>query len=100
MTKSFCLLDNLDGERNLILGTSAPDRKGKRLPLGCPDEKAFLGLLERWYRQDPDAISWNERIEQRERSDRRFSILRKNETEEQLGKGMAVSLMRRLRQRN
>jgi hypothetical protein len=100
VTKSFCLLDNLDGERNLILGTSAPDRRGKRLPLGGPDEKAFLGLLERWYRQDPDATPWNERIEQWERSDRRFSILRGDETEEQLGKGMAVGLMRRLRQRN
>src|SRR5262245_32096758 len=65
VTKSVCLLDNLEGERNLILGTYVPDSRGKRtLPLGGPEEKAFLGLLERWYRQDTDAKVWDERIEQ------------------------------------
>jgi hypothetical protein len=99
--KSICLLDNLAGEQGLIFGTSAPDSRGKRkVPPGGPDEQALLGLLERWYGRDPDAMAWNERIEQWEGSDHRYSILRRDETKEQIGTGVAVSLMRRLRRRN
>jgi hypothetical protein len=95
--RSVCLLDNLADEQNLIFGNYVPDHDAKRIPIGAPEEKAFLGLLERWYRQDPEARAWNDRME---RSDHRHSILKGGETEEQISTGIAVYIMRKLGKRN
>ncbi len=101
VNKSICLLNNLVGEQNLIFGTDVPDSRGKeKLPLGGPGELALLGLLERWHRQDPDARSWDERFEQRELSGHQYNILRADDTKEQIGKAIAIGVMRRLRDRN
>jgi hypothetical protein len=97
VTRSVCLLHNLEDEQNLILGNHIPVPDAKRIPIRAPEEKAFLGLLQRWYRQDPDARAWNDRME---RSDHRHSILKGDETKEQLAKGIAVSIMRKLSERN
>src|SRR4051794_10563190 len=51
-----CLLNKLDGERNLLLGSFFPTpSRGCKVPVGGPEERAFLGLLERWLRQDAEA---------------------------------------------
>ncbi len=101
VVRSVCLLANLEEEQNLILGSVYPTSGGKgKVPIGGVEEKAFLGLLERWYRQDPDAKVWNDRMDQWARSDQRHSIRRGDETKEQLGKGIAVGLLRSLRKRN
>lgn len=99
--RAVCLLDNLAGEHNLVFGDfSGSDRTGKgKMPIGGPDERTFLGLLERWCRQDPDAIEWNNRME-RARWYRGYPVRRGRETEEQLAKGSAVNIMRKLRERN
>src|SRR6267378_3749734 len=43
-------------KHNLLLGTALPHvQKGRRIPVAGSEELAFLGLLERWYRSDPEA---------------------------------------------
>lgn len=99
VVRSVCLLANLQEEQNLSFG-SIYSYSGEKVPIGGAEEKAFLGLLERWYRQDPDAKVWNDRMERNERSTWRHSLRRSDETKEELGKGIAVLLLRSLRKRN
>jgi hypothetical protein len=61
--KSFVLLDNLDDEHNVVFGVCVGYPKERRIALAGDEEKALVGLLERWYRQDPDATKWNDRID-------------------------------------
>src|SRR5262249_7717694 len=83
--RSVCLLDNLAGEQDLLFGTNVPDSRGRvKHPVGGAEEKAFLGLLERWYRRDIDAKAWSKRMERSARAGHRYSILRGDETEEQI----------------
>jgi hypothetical protein len=101
-TKSFCLLHNLEGQRNLIIGTSSSDTRSKGIvPIAGADEKALLGLLERWYRSDPDARLWEIRIENWMTSDRLHSVSdSRKDNVRQIAKGMAVAVLKTLRERN
>jgi hypothetical protein len=98
--KSVTLLDNLENEHNLVFGVCEAYPKERRSPLAGNEEKALLGLLERWYRQDQDAMKWNDRI------DRWWSAGRGHFKEgnevwgEQLAKLRAVCVLRELRSRN
>jgi hypothetical protein len=67
-------------------------RLGKSyVPAYGPDEQAFLGLLQRWYRQDAEAKKLPDRLK-----DDDYSKL----TEQQQGKFISVAIMRTLSRRN
>ena len=68
--KCICLLDKLNGDQNLILNSISPGRQtpnSERLPVACAQERAFLGLLERWRRDDPEALVTERLIENHDR---------------------------------
>ena len=98
--KSVCLLfleaEDDPQQRNLLLGSSIPQpRYGKRVPVGGSEEQAFLGLLERWYRSDPDARTIDRRIT--EKTTEPFSDMGK--ADEYYGKVIAVRILTILRRR-
>jgi len=99
VVRSVCLRDGLDGGQDLTLGSMTPGR-GRKVAVGSPEEQAFLGLLQRWSLQDPEAREWSRRIEQWLRADIKQSILRGDETAEQLRAMFAVKMMLRLLRRN
>jgi hypothetical protein len=99
--KSVCLLfleEEVERQkRNLLLGSSIPEpRYGKRVPVGGSEEQAFLGLLERWNRSDPEARAIDRRITGKTTDP--FSDTGK--TDEYYGKVIAVRILRILRLRN
>ncbi len=98
--KSITLLDSLDDEHNVVFGVCIAYPKGRRAPLAGDEEKALLGLLERWYRQDPDATKWNDRIDRWLSSGRKHSEGWSQVWGEQLAKVRAVLILRELRSRN
>ncbi len=99
--KLITLLDNLYDEHNLVFGVCEGYPKGgSRAPVAGIDEKAFLGLLERWYRQDPDATKWNDRIDRWLSSGRGHSEGFNEVWGEPLAKLEAVCILRALRSRN
>jgi hypothetical protein len=63
----------------------------KTVPAYGPDERAFLGLLQRWYRRDAEARQLREHPTREE-----YSAL----TEQQRAKITGVSIMRKLLARN
>lgn len=63
----------------------------KMLTARGPEERAFLGLLQRWYRQDAEAREFNDHLKRSE-----FPGL----SEPQKGKVMAVAILRALLKRN
>lgn len=63
----------------------------KTVPASGPEERAFLGLLQRWYRQDTEARRLTDHPK---RGD--FAKL----TEQQQAKVVGVAIMRRLSERN
>jgi hypothetical protein len=98
--KAITLLDNLDGEHNLVFADYFADPTLRRVPLAGNEEKALMGLLERWYRQDPDAVKWNDLIE-KWLSLGRGPIKGANEIwGEPLAKLRAVCILRALASRN
>jgi hypothetical protein len=98
--KSITLLDNLDDEHNVVFGVCIAYPKESRAPLAGDEEKALLGLLERWYRQDPNATKWNDRIERWLSSSRKHSEGWNHVWGEPLAKLRAVLVLRELRSRN
>ncbi len=99
--KSVCLLfleeEDDPQQRNLLLGSSVPQpRYGKRVPVAGSEEQAFLGLLERWYRSDPEAREIDRRIT--EKTTEPFSDTGK--TDGYYGKVIAVRILTILRRRN
>jgi hypothetical protein len=92
--KAACLENDLDGNRNLTFGTLTPNRDN-RVKVGGIEEKAFLGLLQRWRRQDPEAQELHDRIESNPQSG-----FTDNETDQQRTKAMTIALMRKLLKRN
>jgi len=63
----------------------------KTVPARGPEERAFLGLLQRWYRQDAEARELNDHPKRHN-----FSAL----TEQQQAKVVCVAIMRILSKRN
>jgi hypothetical protein len=95
--KSIVLLENLDNERNVVFGVCVAHSKERRVTLAGDEEKALLGLLDRWYWQDPDATKWNDRIDGWLSSGRgHFEQV----WGEPLAKLRAVCILRALRSRN
>jgi hypothetical protein len=96
---SVCLMNDLDGDRRLRFGSIVPG-KGHAVPIGGAEERAFLGLLERWAMQSPEARAWESRLAQWRNSDRRSSLSTGDETDEQRGIAFGVSIKDRLSRRN
>ena len=99
--RSVCLLfleeDDDPHKRNLLMGSSVPvPRYGKRVPVAGFEEQAFLGLLERWYRSDPEAREIDRRVA--EKTTEPFSDAGK--TDEYYAKVIAVRILTILRRRN
>jgi hypothetical protein len=88
---------------NLILGSRWPlhDHESlSRYPVGGTGDQAFLRLLERWSRQDPDAQLLERRQEQVAKGTLYGDALWKEvDSSGRLPKSMAVMLLRELRRR-
>ena len=102
-TRYACLLNDLDGNKNLVLGRSAPISDKNELanwwPIGGPKEKGFLQLLERWAASDPDAQEWDRRFALHEQGKLDINEIYSRASEEQQHKAMAVIVKRQLRRR-
>jgi hypothetical protein len=84
-------------KHNLLLGTALPRvQKGRRIPVAGSEEQAFLGLLERWYRNDPEARAIWRRYQAKDDD----PLLDQGKSEEYGGKVIAVRILRTLRRRN
>jgi hypothetical protein len=92
--KAACLEDDIDGNRDLSFGTLKPNPQN-RVEMGGVEEKAFIGLLQRWLLQDPEAQELYDLMESKSRS-----VFTGGETEQRRTKAMAVSMMRKLMKRN
>jgi hypothetical protein len=99
--KDVCLENTLGGQRNVVLNSFVPrGDRGQRVPIAGVEERALLGLLERWARQDHDAMELERLYELYERGqidliafwDGLPAACRLKET--------AVSILRELRARN
>lgn len=69
VSRSACLMDDLKGNRNLVVGSFVPVHDAVRLmghPIAGADERTFLRLLERWCSGDADARWWDRRLGQHE----------------------------------
>jgi hypothetical protein len=97
--KAVCLENDLEGNQYLVLGSYTPD-ENKRVPMSGDEERAFLGLLQRWLRRDPEAQEWSDRLERGARPGKYGSIFKDDETQQQQAKGFAVGMLRRLLKRN
>jgi hypothetical protein len=73
---------------------------GQEVPPGGREERAFLGLLQRWYRGDDEARQLWARVENRDPSLGRTPFGWDGLTEPQAGKVVAVSMMKVLERRN
>jgi|GEM_PF-2370494 len=100
VTNAVCLArDDAFETSHLSFGGMVPDPHTS-VPIGGIEEKAFLGLLQRWQRQDPEARQWSKKIERYLQSDRKSPLLKGNETEEQVTKGFATNQVKALEKRN
>lgn len=108
--KDVCLEDTrvweddpvaLEGHHNIILNSFFPRGEGaQRVPVSGVEERALLGLLDRWARQDPNAMTLEQRHELHERGQIDLDDFWKGLSGEHRVKGIAVSILRELRSRN
>ncbi|MFO0889124.1 MAG: hypothetical protein U0790_08285 [Isosphaeraceae bacterium] len=98
---SICMMDSLDGDQHLRFGSTIPE-KGRPVSIGSEEERAILGLLQRWSSQSRDAQAWMAKIEEWRETNKvdRVSIFNGDESDHQRGNLFAVSIMERLERRN
>src|SRR5262249_26512543 len=58
---AVCLEYNVDFEAKNLSFDFVPD-PDTRVPIAGIEEKALIGLLQRWRRQDPEAREWHDRM--------------------------------------
>lgn len=97
--RAVCLENDLGGNQSLTFGKMTPNRD-RRVTIGGSEERAFLGLLQRWLRRDLEAQEWFNKMERWSRSDKMASLFTGHETEEQRTKAYAIGIMGRLLERN
>jgi hypothetical protein len=71
--RAVCLENDLDGNKSLTFGKMTPNWE-RRVAMGGSEERAFLGLLQRWHRRDPEAQEWFNRMERWSRFNKEASI--------------------------
>jgi hypothetical protein len=93
--RGVCLEYDVEfNEKNVSFGGMVPD-PNTRVPIAGIEEKALLGLLQRWQRQDPEAQELVKRL-----ADKRTPFWSGSETQEQRAKAFAIGFTRRLLERN
>lgn len=91
----------LEGHHNVIVNSFFPHGKqARRVPIAGTEERALLGILERWARRDADARVWQRHIERSIQGDSNRDAGSRNLFLTQFAKGIAVSILMELRQRN
>jgi hypothetical protein len=83
-TWAFYIYAGGDISNSLMLG-------GKVVPPRSPEERAFLGLLQRWYRGDAEAQAFHDHLERSKLS---------GLTERQMAKVISVAILRKLLKRD
>jgi hypothetical protein len=62
--REVCLKSDLAFQyHNLSFDFVPSDGDSRRVPISGSEEKALIGLLQRWQRHDPEARQWHDRIE-------------------------------------
>lgn len=91
----------LEGHNNVILNSFFPGgERARRVPISGTEERALLGLLERWSSQDPDARELERRYDLYERREIKIDAFWEGLQNRHRVKGVAVSILRDLRARN
>jgi hypothetical protein len=91
----------LEGHHNIIMNSFFPHGdRARRVPISGAEERALLGLLERWASQDPDAKELERRYELYERREIGIEAFWEGLAERHHLKETAVSILRVLRARN
>ena len=108
--KDICLEDTrvweddpsvLEGHHNISMNSFFPrGEKARRVPVSGVEERALLGLLDRWVRQDADARLVWERYERYQQGTIGIEAFYEGLSAEQSRKLTAVSIWRQLRERN
>ena len=98
-TKEVCLVFPFEGDEFLIFGAtiSGGRSRGDRIRPEGWEERAFVGLLERWYQQTTAAQEWNRRIEAAHASGKFFPV--NEHPPPDRATLLAVMMMRALRNR-
>ncbi len=97
---AVCLLDDFGGNTNLVVGNGKePDLRDH--PVGGPEERKFLALLERWCRGDADAQWWDDRLRRYKFDELKGEALEKGAPSGDFDlKARAVDMLQTLRLRN
>ena len=91
----------LEGHHNVILNSFFPHgRRARRVPISGVEERALLGLLERWGRRDTDATELERRYRLLERGEISSDAFWDGLPERSRLKETAVSILLELRARN
>jgi hypothetical protein len=91
----------LEGHNNIILNSFFPrGERARRVPISGVEERALLGLLGRWARQDPDARELERRYGLYERGEIGIDAFWDGLPDRYRLKETAVSILRKLRDRN
>jgi hypothetical protein len=97
-------MHDLDGNRNLVVGTHAPIDDKRRLrdsPIGGPQERASLKILVRGAERDPDAMTLDRRLDLYEGGELNIEGLWEGDPVSTFEiKQVAVSMMREIRRRS
>jgi hypothetical protein len=110
VVKDVCLEDTriwednpriLEGHHNIIMNSFFPrGDKARRVPISGVEERALLGLLDRWSRKDPDAQILESRFERYRQGEIRIEAFWEGLSPDARVKTTAVSILRTLRARN
>ena len=98
VVRSACLADD-QGIENLTVGNLDYER-GRKVPIAGCEEQAFLGLLQRWSLQDPEARDLIERLARPSQPGEARQVFTGDETPEEMHKVQAVAILRKLLRRN
>jgi hypothetical protein len=91
----------LEGHHNVIMNSFYPrGERAKRVPISGAEERALLGLLERWANQDPDAKELERLHGLYERGEIGVDAFWEGVPDRDRRKETAVSILRELRARN
>ena len=91
----------LEGHHNIILNSFFPDgERARRVAISGVEERALLGLLERWANRDADAKELERRYGLYERGEIGVDAFWKGLPDRGRPKETAVSILRALRARN
>ena len=88
------------GSDDLVLGSFWPVGQGdkKAVPVGGPEERAFIGLLDRWVSNDPEAQSWKQQMDRRDPE--LYASSDWKDDDHRRATVFALSVLRRLKDRN